>query len=417
MAYRFLEDTEQPSQESTPSKVGRGIARNIFNVGTRVAGSAGDIASLLPESGKTALHLLTGKKIRPTEELRSPAYKATGEYLKPQSDLEKFTDDVIEDTSLLLLSPGKKAEGAINLFKSGIKKLGAALGANVVGKASEELGASEEGASAAKSGTLLALSLFNRSNASKHVGELYSKVEKTLPSTAKVDASRLNNNLKSLEKVIKVGRKESVLAPSEKFVLDEIKKIRDVSKSGQAKVSQLIAQKRSLNEQLVKHIFENPTKEAKGRAKHLAKRLNGWLREEIQDYGKSNKDFGQAFKDAEGAQAAIAQTQWIGRAAEKLLNYKPGTQGLEKIFGIAGGITGIASKGASALPAIGGSVAAYKSAQLAARIYKSPALRQHYVNALKAASQDNATVFNKEIRKLDEGLMQEDSKPRYVFID
>lgn len=418
MAYRFLEEDEQPNQESIPSTIGRSAVRNLFNVGTRAAGTIGDIANLLPESGKTALHLLTGKKFRSTEELRDPAYKATEEYLKPQSETEKFTDDVIEDTALLLF-PGERAKGAVNILKYGLKKLGTALGANIVAKGAEDLGASEGGASVAKTGTLLALSLLNRTNASKHVGELYSKVDASLPKNAVVDSSRLNNNLKSLEDTIKVGRSEGALAPSEKFVMDEIKKIREITQSGEVGVPQLIAQKRSLNEQLMKHIFENPTKEAKGRAKHLAKRLNGWLREEIHDYGKSNKEFGKAFKDAEGAQAALSQTQWLGKAAEKLLNYKPGTPGLEKIFGIGvgGGLTGAVMKGYASIPSVGAAAAGYKSAQLAARIYKSPALREHYINALKAASAENSVVFNKEMRKLDEGLMQQEDKPRYVFVD
>src|SRR5438876_12352182 len=127
MAYELLE--EQPETSSSiPQEIGRHASRTASNLGTLAIGFPGDVFSLVNEFiAKPATEFITGEKgssyeetplgkLLPTTETHRERLRSQfGENLKPQNKIEKFADDIVEDT-VMLLSPSK-------LIQKGAKKI------------------------------------------------------------------------------------------------------------------------------------------------------------------------------------------------------------------------------------------------------------------------------------------------------
>lgn len=422
MAYEFVEE-ESPSESFTHNLVRQSI-RQPYKLATRAVGLPGDIFSLINEYiAKPATEFIwqkpvsyeetyLGKAFPTTETHRKGVEEITGEYLQPQNDVERFADDLIEDTALLMIPGGRSAKTGSYLKKQATKgamalpkKFTIALGANTVKQAIKDSGGTEDAQTWGKMGSLLFLSMFDKRSAAEQLGNLYKEAEKNLPEQASINASRLEDNISNLKSKIIKGRPEKHLAPSEKFVIDEIGKLEDLIKDGKANVSQLWAAKRSLNENLGKQLFETPTKESQGRAKNLAKQLSNWLSKEIKSYGEKNPQFGKPFQEAEEGFGTLAQSNFVTRWIDNNLRYSPLTQGLMHFLGSQAGA------------AIGTAVAPYQTAKIGYRIAKSKVLRDHYLNVLKSATNENVYLFNKELQKLDVELQKEESEDKWEFID
>ncbi len=419
MAYEFVDEPEKKQSFGEALKKGakevvRHPSRVASNIATRAIGFPGDVLELANEfiarpvakaiSGEEGLpyeQTFLGKAIPTTEFHRKGVQEATGEFLKPQNKVESFIDDVVDDAQSLLM-PGPKGAK----FKNALpKKLAISLGGNLAGEAIEDAGGSPEGANLAKMGTLFTLSLFDKKGAAKHLADLYKQAEANLPANASINSNRLMANLSGLKNKILKGRPISNLSPSEKFVMDQIEKIESLESGGKFSVEQLWAQKRSLNEDLAKQLFDTPTKEAQGRARKLAKSLTRWMGEELTDYSHRNPSFGKPFKAAEEGFGTIAQSNLMSRFVEKNLKYTPFTSGLLHMFG--GQVGSMAAK----------SVAPYQIGKLTYRIAKSPTLAKYYASAVAAASKENAVAFNKYLKKLDEELQKIESEEKYEFVD
>jgi hypothetical protein len=213
---------------------------------------------------------------------------------------------------------------------------------------------------------------------------------------------------------------KGTIAPSEKFVIDEVDAVLGKVKNGQIPVEEAWAAKRSLNEKLNQHLFQNPEKAAQARARKLASGIQHELSSVIDDYGSKHPSFGKPFKEAEEAFGTIAKSKFITRFIDKNLKYSPATSGIMHLFGSGLGHA-VVGAGASAIGSgLGGgatAAAAYPVAQLAYRVSKSPVLRKHYLNTVKAASIEDAAVFNKELQRLDEAFQKEQKKDKFKIIE
>ena len=416
MAYEFVED--ELSQETSPESALRHVTRTASNIGTRAAGIPGDILSLAQKYITAPItRKLTGSsnelpyeestlgKILPTTEMhRKGIENVLGGYVKPQNEVEKFADDVIEDAALLL-SPGKLANSAKKI-QNGVKQLYKSIGANVLGKTVEGISNSTEAGNYTKSGALLTLALFDKDAAAKQIGKMYQQAEALLPEGAKIDAVKLEKNIASLEHKITRGRPISNLSAPEKFVIDQTDKVKELIKDGDVSIEQLLAQKRSLNQELSSLFKDFPTKGEQKTIKNMAKQVNGYLNEAIEKYGKTNPEFYKLQKDADQAFGTIAQSNFIGNWVSKLPITKSfATHGLSEVFGST-----LATKvAAAALP--------YQATKLIYRMRKSPVLREIYTKSLKAAAEENTVAFTKYAKQLDEALQKEESQDEYEFID
>lgn len=412
MAYELLD--EEP--ESYLQSGVRNVSRQASNLATRAIGLPGDLMSLVNEyianptvkafGGEEVPYEKTilGKALPTTEQHRENLSYGTGEYLKPKDEVEKFVDDIVEDTALLF-SPAGKGTKLSQQAKPLAKSFGKAIGANLAGKVAEENYGKGTG-DLAKFGTLFFLSAIDQKKAAQKISELYRTAESTLPENATISASQLEKNLNSLEQKITKGRPIKNLAPSEKFVYDEISNVKDLISNGEINISQAWAQKRSLNEALQKHLFENigTGKAGTERAKNLAKPITNFLSQTIEQYGKKNPKFYGPFKDAEEAFGVAAKSNFISNFIGKHVGYNPQTQGLLHLFG-----AGLGKLEAAAVP--------YVMGKIGYRMSKSPTLRKMYTESLKDIMKEDAKSFTKKLKEMDEELQKEESEDRFEFID
>lgn len=420
MPYQ-LSDEEEPEPEYGYKEFGKDVQRNIVrqvsNIATRAIGYRGDILSLVNEyiAKPVNKHVFRqepveyedtflGKAIPTTETHRKGVEAATGEYLKPKNKIEKFIDDIIEDTALLMMPGGKTAKVRKGVSKT-LVPLSKSIGANIAAKVAEDQGGSEEAGQYTKMGSLFLLSMLDQKSAAKQLGDLYKSAESKLPKGAKIRARKLNNNLSSLERQVRKGRPVSNLAPSERFVIDEIEKIKNLTSSGSINIEKAWAQKRSLNENLTKHVYETADKGASKRAKNLAKVLNRDLNEVLKDYGHTNPEFYKDFRAADEGFGVLARSNFASRFIEKNIKSPLVTHGLLHLFGSAVG------------RAVSGAVVPYQGFKLGYRISKSKTLRNIYNKTLQSAVKEDAIAFNKYLNELDEAIQEDEAQDRYSFID
>jgi len=416
MPYELLED-EPENLAATIGKEGlRQGARTTSNLATRAIGLPGDIFSLLNQFiAKPASKFITGQegvpyeetalgKVLPTTEThRKGLETVTGDYLKPKNKIEKFADDVIEDTALLF-SPAGLVSKSIKKGSKLLRSFAKSIGANIGGEATKQFTGSETAGDITKLGALFFSSILDQPSAIKQIGKLYQKAETNLPETAKTSAKNLETKLNSLEKTITKNRPIENLSPSEKFVINQTDKIKNLIKNGEINIVQSIAQKRSLNQELSTLYKEVPKLGDQKKVKGLAKQINSFLNEAISDYGKKNPKFFKPYKEADQAFGTLASSNFISNWVDKNVVNSPVTTGLLHLFGP---VSKTVAK--VAVP--------YQAAKLGYRIAKSPTLAKIYGNTLKAAAKEDSKNFNKYLKELDMHLQREESQDRFEFID
>lgn len=418
MAYELLEE-EFPQENFALKASKEGLrhgARTASNLATRGVGLPGDIFSLInqfiakpitekvtQQEGSPYEETIVGKLFPTTETHRGRLEEKTGEFLKPHNKIEKFADDVVEDTALFF-NPSNLATKGIKTGKL-LKNFYKSLGANFAGETVKQQGQNETAGNLTKFGSLIFLSLLDQESAAKQVGKLYNQAENNLPKGASEEAIVLNKNLNNLEQKVTRGRPTANLSAPEKFVIDQVGKVKNLIHDGKINIDQAWAQKRSLNKELSSLYKEVPARNEQKSVKDLSKQINGYINQTIEQYGKKNPKFYKPFKDADQAYGTLAKSNFISGWIENNVVQNPVTMGLLHLVG--GGIgTTVAS---FAVP--------YQAAKLGYRIAKSPTLAKIYGNTVKAAVKEDAKLFNKYLKELDNHLQEIESEDQYEFID
>lgn len=415
MSYSFtdsqnqqpLKDNDNNSLLDILQSTGRTIARTPINLLALASGIPGDVASLINRYVASPIaQEITGQPTLPYEETtlsqflptsRQEKEALTPEFLKPQSNSEELTDEILEN-AVLLFSPikGKLPNSAI------IKPLAISVGSTLAGELVKDItGGDLEKASKAKLGTMFLATIANKANANKFVSALYREAEALLPQGIRVNATNLSNNLDNLIQKLSLGTK----AASEQFVINEANAIKNKITNGTISIEEAIASKRSLNEKLNDFLYQSSDKKAQARARKLATQINSELKDIINSYGNQNKEFGIAFSNAEQAHGTIQQSNFISRLVGKNLKYNPVTSGLVNI--LTGGLGTAASS----------ALVPYQASKLLYRVLKSPPLRKYYAKTIGSAAKDNAIQFNRDLEKLDKAIQKDQSKDTYEFIN
>lgn len=448
MAYVFVDEEQEKGAETLKKaaditkEVARPFVRNAVNVGSLLLGTPGDIIRTVDTIVDPLVTFITGREGTPTEEIipsseqiKQSVRSLNPEYLSPQNKLEEFTDAVVEDAASLYLGRNLtkgKIPGANTLSQAQklIRSFGISLGSNLAGTAVKDITTDDSKAGWAKFGTALFLSMLDKGNAGKYVGQAYKNSDALLPPDARHDASKMVAKISAIQRRASMG----TLAPSEKFIVDEVDQIlkrgQYVPGTGKATMNVNTAKniKRSLGEKLAKFIYDNPKKEVNARAMKLGNGVVKALNEFLDDYGKTNPQWLDKFRQAEQGFATIATSNKVGNFIKNNLKGSLLTTGLLKVFGLP-----VAKL---AVPA----TAAYPALQVGYRIAKSPLLRGYYGQVVKAAVTENAPLLNRAMYNLDKGLQRDIKKnpisttssarekatqttettsqtPRYQFID
>jgi hypothetical protein len=411
MPYELMSDSPaEPESESVISQAGRGIVRTASRVGEQVAGFPGDIMSLVNEYiAKPVVEYATGEKgvsydqtplgkMLPTSEThRKNMEKGLGNILKPQNDVEKYIDNIVQEATSYTIPGLRQAK----VLDKAVKSLVINTTANALGDITKDWTKDEKKAGYVKAGSLLLLSLFDKPAAAKTVGDLYKPLQDKVVNLNPVNATGLSANLNNLKNRMLKGTQ----APSEKFVVDEIDAILGKIKNGTITPEELWATKRSLNEKLTKVLFETPRKADQGRARKLAKTITHDLDQTMKQTVKQDPKFYKDLKKADQAFGVINESNLITKYIENNMKYNPVTHGLVNMFQ-----SSVGSLGA-------GAILPYQVGKILYRITHSPVLAKHYGNVLKAAATENAITLNKELKKLDQGLQKETKKDKFILMD
>lgn len=416
MPYEFIEETPESNFATFGKESLRHGARTASNIATRAVGLPGDILSLVNEyiarpisekiTGEESVpyeETFLGKTIPTTETHRKGLEEVSGEYLRPRNKVEKFLDNVIEDTTLLF-NPTQIARKGLMKGAKPFRNFAKSLGANFLGETTKQISQSETAGDLTKLGSLFFLSVLDQPNAIKQIGKLYHTAESHLPEASFSNASSLDKNLSNLEHTVTKGRPLENLSPSEKFVINQTGKVRNLIQNGEINIPQAISQKRSLNEELAALYKEVPAFKEQKRARNLAKQINGFLNETIREYGKKNPAFYKPYKEADQAFGTFSRSHFIGNWIEKNISHSPITTGLIHLFSPIGTLAA-------------GAIVPYQGIKLGYRVIKSPTLARIYANALKSAAKEDKANFNKYLKELDEGLQKEEQEDQYEFID
>lgn len=419
MPYKIIQ--RQPTKESTigidtayriPALATTGVAAALPGVFGDIAKTANDlIAAPLTKhvfgQEPVPYEESTIGKFLPTTEQHKKTIEQAIPFLKPKNQLEEFSQNIAQDTASLFL-PGK-------LFKMGgyaltpFRSLGIATAANTAGKGTELWTGDKSKGDMVKSGSMLALSLLNPTSANNISKNLYRSANNLLPQNATVNATNMTQRLTGLENRILKGRPIGNLASSEKFVIDQIEKFRNLIQNNQINMQSLVAQKRSLSEDLQKALFDLPERVTKARAKELAQEISHAARDTMRQYGKMNPQWLKYQEAADKTHGVIQQSNYMSRVLEKFMKGRP--EALAHVFGIGipAGLSLVSGVGA------GATLAGYQAAKLGTRIIKSPELRKHYAKVLGAAAADNPKLIHKEIDEFEKELQKEEDKSKNKF--
>lgn len=413
---------KQPSKESTigmdatyriPAVSATGVAAELPGIFGDIAKTVNDLVAAPLTKHVFGLEPVSYEespigKLLPTTEQHKRNIEEAIPFLKPKNDVEKFSQNIATDTAGLFL-PGRVLRMdryAMTPFRS----LGIATAANTAGKGTELWTGDKSKGDTVRNGTMLALSLLNPTSARNISQNLYRSAHNLLPQNATVNATNFIQRLTDLETRILRGRPRENLSASERFVLDNIDRFRNLSQNNQMNMQSLVAQRRSFNEELQRNLFELPDRATRARARELATEISHASRDAMRQYGQTNPQWWQFQQSADRAHGAISQSNYISRVLERFMRGRP--EGLAHLFGIGipAGIGGLISG-----PGAGASIAAYQAAKVGTRIVRSPELRNHYARVVAAAASDNPKLIHKELDELEKKIEKEQDKSKNKF--
>ena len=412
------QDQQQSVDESLLGTGLRNAARSATRAGETVIGLPGDIASGILSSsdyiGKKLGNLTGSEKLKksdtsalrnvlPTSEnikkhVTKNVEKALPKnYLTPQNEGEKKLDDFTE-TFASLLSFGGPASKSIPLISRAAKAAGIAGGAELGKWATEEITGSPALGGAVKLGTiLLGSTIGGRKQLEKEAHNLYQKVNKITDNPkATVDVS--NTIAKETNDVLKgLGGIES---PSKELV----KKlggnlINAISGKKTMPLKELVEADQVLNE-IVRSNY-NAFSENKSSLKRMYDIKNG-IEGAIKSTEKKYPEFYKAYTDAKDILRGLHATDTIRKGLESVAKGEHFKSPLTTYF-ILKNPTKLATYTAGSLAAKV-LTSPYKVMQSLA---KSPYIRKHYGDMVKASAQGKFQIALRELHKVDEELAKE----------
>ena len=408
------EDFEQP-EENTKHYVRRNIARTAARATETLLGSVGDIAKApLEEFEKFAVSKITGKplteerreslkKINPmfggasqilptSQDIREAHKPITGEYLEPQTENERTADELTHDFTSIALPTGILSKGS---FLKNMAKVVGVVGLGQTAKqGAKVLGYEEQGQNIAKTGAMLLASLINPNGAKKLASDLYAKSEQAIGPEVMGNATALEKEMQALNVKMSLG----TVSNSEKAIIDETNAILNKIKDGKMSYQEAVAAKRSINEKAESFLYSSAGKLEKAKARKFYNKINYHLKTFIKTAEKEHPEFYQAHSQADEITGTMHQSK---KVSNMIMNHL----GIATSLGISPAVTQLLGP-VENIATLGVGAAALKTGELLFRVVKSPVLRKYYLNAVNAASKENAPLMIKNLKKLDEATKE-----------
>lgn len=409
-----------PTKRTAIQEIGRHAARSAARAGETALGLPGDLTQIANSAIKglvnsavqspigqailgqgqhpeLAENIDIGKLVSPlgaptSADIREQTKKIGEGFLEPQSEAEKFSDEIISDLTALAIP----IKGKIPFLRT----LGTAIGSNLIGKGAEMLGAGERTKTAAKLGSMFLLTAVNPKGAEKYANDLYAEAKKLVPKNATVPAKSLQKQIGALREQLKKGGTAPYKAPA----LTKLNEIQSKIKYGQIPVDELTEFKIDINKAR-SGLYGDVNLDKGGRA--IAKRnLDSTAKivdNALRDYGEINPAWAHKYRPANDAYGAIAQSKKVSSAISRFISKHPASS-----IATLGAELFLAPK---TVPAALAGFGALKSGELIARVIKSPELRKYYSNIVAAALKDDSIAIARNLEKIQKWGEKESNAP------
>ena len=437
MRYAYLDmpdneqDNQNPQGETNLGLAGRTLARTGARAAESILGAPGNIGqavrsavdllpSILPQISPKLTQLqaggASGPRILPTSEQikENVTQPVAGQYLEPQSETEKFYDEVISDAAPMFASYliGGPTAG---IARTAAKSLGISAAGNTAKLATELVTGSPLAGSAAKLGTvLLAGTAGTRGSMEKLQKSSYNDAFSNIPLGQKFnvapEAHAINNALKKVMRSDIVGKPE---------VVDRFNAFKNiVNKRGQADIKEIVDMKRAWNE----YLKVNGRKLGNDSRKVIETARDS-LKTAIERYGKTNPKFWKPYSAGEEITSGLRDIDDVSSFLGKYpyLQKKMESPILSSLFK---GSAFHSGKLLQDYPAqVAGGLGAILGVQSGAKAIKlmanSPIAFRAYKDAVQNALKGNAANFGRDLDRIQKEYDKNSSvvNGRYVYLD
>lgn len=329
-----------------------------------------------------------------SQELRERITKPlTGEYLEPKNKPEKFVQEVVSDVASL----GRRPQAGRALYNY----VGIPAAANAAKAATEELGFGEKEGGWVKGATWTALSLLNNVNAPRYAAELMNEGRNGFQNVA-AQTARYQTNIDRVARPMLPGDSRSQLAR------DQIAAITNDIENGRTTMQDLMTRYDAINAaKRDRGLFDLSRGDRRAAIRNI-NQVRDAVRSEIETIGRVNPQALNAWRSGVQAFSVIHQSRaltntmsnWLRGPYAKLIATPVGS-----IFGL-GGAYGLAKAPLVGIPAAIGAPAAYKTIQVAQRVWNDPTLARYYWESINAARQNNQQAFIKNYVALDKAYQE-----------
>jgi len=332
----------------------------------------------------------SGVRFPRTGELRQAIGQATDFAYEPESGIEEFAGNVMEDLGALVSTSATMGGAGKVPFA---KTIGQLAVANAGKQAVKELGGSEAQQDLAKIGLLVMGGLASAKGLGKHRNNLYSRAREAISPDATTSTRTISQELASVEKELAKG----VATDAKRDSLRIIEEFRPKIQGGEVKVEELWELHKDINEMMRKPGLSN-------RARGFLQQTKNGVTKSLEEYGKTNASFAEALKEANQIHAGLAISDKVQGFARSNLSPKS----MPYVYATLG--MGAMMDPAAAAKVAGGALAASGAAygiELSRRIATNPAMRRYYGNVIKHAMDGNRTAFLRSANQLNKALKKD----------
>jgi len=387
-------------QTSRMVERGLGLPGDILSLGQSLTGLGQKEIPLTPEErqkqgipeGTTAYRKENRKFLPTSEDLRKLSEEVSGGYTKPQTQFEEQIGDYMGDVASRIIGPA-------NFFTTAIVP---AIGYGVKNY-SKSLGLDDSQSGLAKMGIEVVLDLASLGNARQAASFLYDRA-RNLGRGLSLNAQPILNSLHALRDTWRLsGRTRTatnIAAPIERDLRNAITNNRLSADSIMDFRHRINDARRDLGHFTV----GGGTRDVGSRGLNELDRI---LNEAVDHIGQVNPQFLQEYRSANQAWAAYNQSNVISNFISK--NYlSPLLASATKALFNTVSLSSIPIN-----PFAAAAYPTYKALQVIWRVSRSPVLARHYAGVLSAASKNQVGAMRKNLEKLDDALLEEESEGKF----
>lgn len=400
-----IQEAERYSKESPWQTVGREAASYLARGAEAFLGGVGGFLNILtPElyEDEQGMPLGPGEEKQgfpSAEKLHEFTKEKTGKYLEPKTEREREIQDFTSDIGSMLSTPGLGVLSKLML---------PAVGA-VTKKALKLGGATEKQQDIGKLSMMGIASIANLGNAPAAASRAMNQAKDMIPAALEISAKPTQKFLTNLRSTpwFKTGS-----TPSKAPAMQMVEKMENlITPNGTLNLQEAMQLRKDINEaRKGLGAFNIPPITDKKAARYYLDQVDKALLQSMEHYGANvNPQWWNNYNLANEAYGLTARTTKMADFIEK--NAKPLQSDMARTLfhtgtaGLLGGV-GLGGTVGALSGAVGAGAVAGQTYKIINRMIRSPVLRNHYADVLKATATGNVAVMNKALEKFDKAALK-----------